>query len=338
MRVLIADESVARSKAVRAFFPKSRERTGGGRSGRLLRRRQAAQGRTQLRGVDLADQPERGAAILGALGISLLNRGRLEEGTELIERALRIRRKVFGATHPATACSSTVLLARRAARRLRRGGRRRQRRVAHQSRDVRRPRPGRDQSRRTRRRAGPAGSVRRRGEVRDRGHRDPRTFGLDATDPNTTRLLDVRARAGSGSGQASGRPRRPMNCCSSSTCSSSARGSIRSTRRTSPITAWSRNAWQRAKEAERHYRDAIKLYGDTLDRPCHPNLIGCLARWPISARCCVRRTHRRAPGRGGQGSAANPGSRASRCAALRTFWSATMGELCALQVRHGQYA
>jgi tetratricopeptide (TPR) repeat protein len=56
-------------------------------------------------GIELSDQPEQASSVLDALGIALLNRGCLEEGAKLIEQALRIRRKFFGDDHPLTALS-----------------------------------------------------------------------------------------------------------------------------------------------------------------------------------------------------------------------------------------
>jgi tetratricopeptide (TPR) repeat protein len=56
-------------------------------------------------GIELSDQPEHASSVLDALGIALMNRGCLEEGAKLVEQALRIRRKYFGDDHPLTALS-----------------------------------------------------------------------------------------------------------------------------------------------------------------------------------------------------------------------------------------
>jgi serine/threonine-protein kinase len=57
-------------------------------------------------GVDgLKDQPEIQARLLDALGVLFLNLGRRSEAQEMIERALRIRRQLFGDDHPAVAVS-----------------------------------------------------------------------------------------------------------------------------------------------------------------------------------------------------------------------------------------
>lgn len=119
MRILIADDEVAQSKPLRALFAPGGRRTkirstaGAPEIGRLI----VARGRGKIGkgraggakaggdSLDLGDQPEHGAALLDALGIALLNRGMLDEGAELIELALRIRRKFFGNDHPATALS-----------------------------------------------------------------------------------------------------------------------------------------------------------------------------------------------------------------------------------------
>ncbi|WP_161965556.1 tetratricopeptide repeat protein [Steroidobacter cummioxidans] len=55
--------------------------------------------------IDLRDQPEQAGAILDALGLALLHRGRLEDGKKLIERGLDLRRHFFGEDHPDTARS-----------------------------------------------------------------------------------------------------------------------------------------------------------------------------------------------------------------------------------------
>jgi tetratricopeptide (TPR) repeat protein len=54
---------------------------------------------------DVSDQPELHAAILDAIGIALLNRGCIEEGKRFVRAALEIRLKHFGKAHPATAAS-----------------------------------------------------------------------------------------------------------------------------------------------------------------------------------------------------------------------------------------
>jgi len=56
-------------------------------------------------GIELSDQPEHASSVLDALGVALLNRGCLEEGARLVEQALKIRRKYFGDDHPLTAQS-----------------------------------------------------------------------------------------------------------------------------------------------------------------------------------------------------------------------------------------
>ena len=124
MRILIADDEVAQSKMLRPLFSASGKRkakvkatAGAPALGSLLvahapRKSAARKGKGRAGGrrpggdsLDLGDQPEQAATILDALGISLLNRGMLEEGAKLIELALQIRRRSFGNDHPATALS-----------------------------------------------------------------------------------------------------------------------------------------------------------------------------------------------------------------------------------------
>ncbi|MBM0103597.1 tetratricopeptide repeat protein [Steroidobacter sp. S1-65] len=124
MRILIADDEVAQSKTLRPLFAaggkrktKVRASAGAPAIGQLIvaraarssapkkGKRRAGAAQPGADNLDLGDQPEQAATILDALGISLLNRGMLEEGARLIELALQIRRKFFGSDHPATALS-----------------------------------------------------------------------------------------------------------------------------------------------------------------------------------------------------------------------------------------
>jgi tetratricopeptide (TPR) repeat protein len=123
MRILIADDELAKSQMLRSLFGagakgrnKQRPTAGAPEIGRVIfarsqpkRRGKVAKGRAgagqpQNVSIDLGDQPEQAAALLDALGIALLNRGEPEGGT-LIELGLRIRRKFYGDDHPATALS-----------------------------------------------------------------------------------------------------------------------------------------------------------------------------------------------------------------------------------------
>jgi len=122
MRILIADDELAKSKLLRSLFGTSakgrnkRATAGTPEIGRVIvarsqpkSRGKAVKGRAGAAGgnvsIDLGDQPEQAAALFDALGIALLNRGMLEEGSVLIDLGLRIRRKFFGNDHPTTALS-----------------------------------------------------------------------------------------------------------------------------------------------------------------------------------------------------------------------------------------
>jgi tetratricopeptide (TPR) repeat protein len=128
MRILIADDELAKSPQLRSLFGagakgrnKQRATAGTPEIGRVIVARsqpkqrgkavkgRAGAGQQQNVCIDLGDQPEQAAALFDALGIGLLNRGMLEEGSVLIELALRIRRKFFGNDHPATALSLNSL-------------------------------------------------------------------------------------------------------------------------------------------------------------------------------------------------------------------------------------
>jgi tetratricopeptide (TPR) repeat protein len=124
MRILIADDELAKSPLLRSLFGaatkgrnKQRPTAGTPEIGRVVIARsqpkqrgkavkgRAGSGKPQNLSIDLGDQPEQASALFDALGIALLNRGMLEEGSMLIELALRIRRKFFGNDHPTTALS-----------------------------------------------------------------------------------------------------------------------------------------------------------------------------------------------------------------------------------------
>lgn len=124
MRILIADDEVAQSKALRPLFAaggkgrsKVRATAGAPAIGRLIVARATRKGAGKVGkgragsvqpgsdSLDLGDEPEQAATILDALGITLLNSGMLDEGARLIELGLQIRRKFFGNDHPATALS-----------------------------------------------------------------------------------------------------------------------------------------------------------------------------------------------------------------------------------------
>jgi tetratricopeptide (TPR) repeat protein len=124
MRILIVDDETAGSKALRPLFAargknktKVRATAGAPEIGKLLiarapkkvSRKKGAKGRATAapagnEQLDVGDQPEQSSAVFDALGIALLNRG-VPEGAALIELGLRIRRKFYGNDHPVTALS-----------------------------------------------------------------------------------------------------------------------------------------------------------------------------------------------------------------------------------------
>lgn len=116
MRILIADEDIASAKELRRFFPPAKKAKTSTRGGRFVEltvsitdpRKRPKLGRSKRnepRTLDLADQPELAAIVYDALGIALLNRGS-EDGAKLIERARNIRLATVGADHPSTAASN----------------------------------------------------------------------------------------------------------------------------------------------------------------------------------------------------------------------------------------
>lgn len=106
MRILIGEDFSAQSANLQTLFQTSYVPEGVSDPGQLVVSAvDSGDPDCACRALDLADQPEQAAAILDALGIALLNRGCHQEGGRLIELALNIRRVNFGDRHPATAAS-----------------------------------------------------------------------------------------------------------------------------------------------------------------------------------------------------------------------------------------
>lgn len=302
MRILIADDEVAQSKTLRPLFAaggkgkgkgKSKARATAGASdiGRLIvahaprkaRAGKVAKGRAGGPApgggsLDLGDQPEYTAAILDSLGIALLNRGMLEEGAQLIELALQIRRKFFGNDHPATALSLNSY-----SRVERERGNYEAATIAVQ-----------DALRINRKVYGDGGlpvavSLIELGLVQlllglfdeaiesaDRGVTILKQTGLFETDPNTTRLLDVL-------GRAQGALRQPTEAEETYKALLALDQKQLGTRKHPKYATHLANfglvleQLGKRSAAIKAYRNAIDLYVDTLNRDRHPNLIDTYA-------------------------------------------------------------
>jgi tetratricopeptide (TPR) repeat protein len=217
MRILIVDEGVASTKELRRFFPKKKSKPAATRGGRhveltvsMTDPRKAASKRSKQRqrksedfqALDLADQPELAAVVFDALGVALLNRGS-EEGAKLIERARKIRLATVGADHPATAASNNNLA-----------------RVRRERGDYAGARAALDDALRINRKVFGERSLPVAISLNELGVVQLRQFdfaaaeqtaqagldilegvGLTQSDPNTTRLLDIRGRAETAQGQ-----------------------------------------------------------------------------------------------------------------------------------------
>ena len=111
MRILIADESVATSDALRPYFPAGGQATKTSAIAELTIACAPAASKgcdpedCACPPFDLHDQREFEATILDTLGTALLNRGCLDEGGPLIKRAREIRGEFLGTEHPAYALS-----------------------------------------------------------------------------------------------------------------------------------------------------------------------------------------------------------------------------------------
>lgn len=300
MRILIADESTAGSKALRPLFKQAgaaARRAGasmkGAAAGQLVvscaprKRGRGPSDECACSGMDLGDQPEHSAAILDGLGIALLNRGCLDEGAALIELALKIRRKFFGNDHPETAKSLNSF-----ARVQRERGEYDEAEAAAQ-----------DALRINRCVYGDDGlpvatSLLELGIVQlQRGlfgdAHAAATAGLQIlaalkltdSDPNTTRLMDVQARADAALDRltdASDTYERIL------ALDRKQLGTRRHPKYATHLANFGlvKERLGKRRQAARAYGNAITLYGQTLDRPCHPNLIdahanlGSLLRQP----------------------------------------------------------
>lgn len=291
MRILIADDSVANSKALRSVFAPAAGRkrfalkSSGKRSpaaGQLMISC-APKGRRKndecaCSGLDLGDQPEHAATILDSLGIALLNRGCLDEGSALIALALSIRRKFFGPDHPATAASQNST-----SRVLRERGDYDDAEAAAQ-----------DALRINRRVFGDQGlpvaiSLNELGVVQllqgrfqDAEHSAIqglgilKTLGLEATDPNTTRLMDVRGRAELNLGKIEAATATYQALLA---LDLKQLGTKKHPKYATHLANFGlvKEAQKKLDSAAKDYRNAIDLYFHSLSRPCHPNLIDAYA-------------------------------------------------------------
>lgn len=292
MRILIADDELARSKALRSLFSAGSSRAkqpaaGASSVGQLVVTsasqqrggKKGAKGRagTAAAGgicIDLGDQPEQVAAILDALGISLLNRGLFPEGSKLIELALTIRRKFYGNDHPATALSLNSFS-----------------RVQRERGDYEDATASALDALRINRKVFSdkglpvSASLKELGLVQllqglfgdaersaAEGLQILRDLGLYEVDPNSTRLMDVIGRAQAGLN------RLPEAEQSYETLLELDRQQLGTRKHPKYATHLAnfglvKEAQKKRKQATAAYRNAIDLYSKTLNRQRHPNLI-----------------------------------------------------------------
>jgi hypothetical protein len=119
VKILVVDDTAAQMPALRALTSPGKSKkaatvkklpAGAGQlvisclSGKRASKAEAAD-ECACGAVDLYDQPEQAAAIFDAAGVALLNRGCHAQGAKLVELALKIRRRFFGEAHPTTAAS-----------------------------------------------------------------------------------------------------------------------------------------------------------------------------------------------------------------------------------------
>jgi tetratricopeptide (TPR) repeat protein len=298
MRILIADDELARSKTLRSLFGAGTQsaldigrlvvarasQQHGGKKGARGRAGAAAGGSTS---IDLGDQPEHVAAILDALGISLLNRGLFDEGSQLIELALKIRRNFFGNDHPATASSLNSFS-----------------RVQRERGDYEGATASVQDALRINRKAfGDKGwpvsaSLKELGLVQllqglfreaeqsaGEGLDILRSLCLADVDPNTTRLMDVIGRAQTALGRLDEAEETHETLLQLDRKQLGTRNHPKYATHLANF-GLVKEAQKKRKQAAAVYRNAIELYSNTLNRQQHPNLIdahanlGSLLRTP----------------------------------------------------------
>ena len=303
MRILIADDSVAGSKALRPLFrhgiaakgaKKPAARRGAPAAGQVVISLAPTRGKVpakskSIRGraareecacthLDLGDQPELAANILDSMGLALLNRGCLKEGGPLIEQALTLRRNFFGDNHPATAASQIS-----SSRLLREVG---DYRNAEQA--------ARDSLRINEAVYGAEGmpvaaSLNALGVVQlAQGRFDAAQqsavrglqilAGLDPlqTDPNVARLMDVQGRAQTALGDLEGAAKTYEELLALDLKQLGTKNHPRYATHVGNLAAV-KDAARNFKGAIKDYETAIKLFNASLNTPCQPNLIDSYA-------------------------------------------------------------
>jgi tetratricopeptide (TPR) repeat protein len=280
MRILIDDSSTTTAKGPRARAAGAAKR-GRAPAGQIAiacgPRRTGVDRECACAGVDLDDQPEHAAAVLDALGVSLMNRGCLEEGAKLIEQALRIRRKFFGDDHPNTALSlnsyARVLRERseladaeqtsQVAVRINRaayGDRALPVAVSLYELGVVHLNQGRYED-------AEAAAIEGLGILQK--------LGLDDTDPHTTRLMDIRGRAE----QARGAYEAASATFEALLAIDRAQVGADHPKYATHLANFAsvRESQKLYRQAEAGYLKAIDVYANKLKRKCHPNLIDMYA-------------------------------------------------------------
>lgn len=308
MRILIADDEIAQSKMLRPLFAaagKRRKKSSADAPdiGRLVvarAPRRLAKGRAGAmqpgnNSLDLGDQPEQAAAIFDALGICVLNRGMFDEGAKLIALALQIRRKFFGNDHPATALSLNSFS-----------------RVQRESGDYKNATATvQDALRINRKVFGERGypvvaslldlalvqllqglftdAIKSAGV----GLQILKDLGLYETDPNSTRLMDVIARAQTALRQL---PQADAGYVTLLKLDRKQLGTRNHPKYATHLANYAllKEVRKKPKQAYAMYRNAIDLYANTLNRQNHPNLIdlyanvGSLLRTPPASAADLR--------------------------------------------------
>jgi len=297
MRILIADDTSELSqpwaetlaKAVNASAtPKSANKRGSARETvSMLCATAGADRDTQFPGIELSDQPEQLAAILDALGISLLNRGYVPEGKRLILLALDLRKDFFGKNHPAVAASLTSYA-----------------RVQRMEGDLLRgSKTINDAVKINRRYFGASGlplvvtlvesgvlhlyQGKATAAARDalRGLAILKRHRLEAHDPNTSRLLDTLGRALETRGRlTSGAKARALFLAAVRALTKAVKLDLKQVGSNHPKYATHRANLASAQwalgdldAAEEGFNEVIRVYEQVLQRPLHPNLIDAYA-------------------------------------------------------------
>lgn len=227
---------------------------------------------------DLHDHPELAANVLDSLGIALLNRGCLDEGGPLVEKARLIRREFLGQDHPAMAASQNSY----ARLRRERGDYKAAEEAARDALRINRDVFGTKSLAVANSLYQLANTQLDKGDFKaahrssSKGLEIMKALGPAANDPNATRLLEIRGRAELNLGDAPVAAATYMELLDRDVEELGTREHYKYVTHAANF-GMVQEALDKPELAERAYREAIAFFVQRFKRPCHPNLIDVYA-------------------------------------------------------------